>query len=246
MPQEFKDALIIPLFKGKGNKQMPTNYRGISLLNCAGKVLARILLNRLHNEVLESIIPEEQCGFRSERSTIDLIFAARQIQEKCRERCQPLYALFVDISKAFDTVDRQALWKVLGKFGCPSKFTNLIKCFHEGMKARVQSSGSTSGSFDVVSGVKQGCVLAPALFNLYLTAILIVAFSDCDTGVRMEYRTDGGLLNIRRFGAKTKVYETIIRCLLYADDCALFAHSEKSCNTWQQRSQRPRESLDFG
>ena len=93
---------------------------------------------------------------------MDLIFAARQIQEKCQERYQPQYALFVDISNAFDTVDRQALWSVLVKFGCPSKFTNLIKCFHAGMKVRVQSSGSTSGSFDVVSGVKQGCVLAPA------------------------------------------------------------------------------------
>ena len=87
MPQEFKDALVISLFKGIGNKKMPANYRGISLLNCAGKVHAHIFFNRLHNEVLESIIPEEQCGLRSERSTINLIFDARQIQEKCRKRC---------------------------------------------------------------------------------------------------------------------------------------------------------------
>ena len=176
---------------------------------------------------MESIIPEEQCGFRSERSTIDLNFPAHQIQEKCRQYCQSLYTLFVDISKAFDTVDSQALWKVLGKFGCPSKFTNLIKCFHEGIKVRVQSSGSTSGSFDVVNGVKQGCVFALALFNLYLTVILMVGFSDCDTSVLMEYRTDGGLLNICRFGAKTKLCETMIKCLLYADDRVLFVHSEE-------------------
>ena len=135
-----------------------------------------------------------------------------------------MFTLFVDISKAFDTVDRQALWKVPGKFGCPSRFTNLIKSYHEGMKARVQPSGSTSGSFDAVSGVKQGCILVTALFNFYLTAILIVAFSDFDDGVRIEHHTDGGLLNIHRFGAKTKVYETMIRYLLHADDCALFAH----------------------
>ena len=94
------------------------------------------------------------------------------------------------------------------------------------MKARVQSGGSTSDNFDVVSGVKQGCVLAPAFFNLYLTAILTVAFGNCDTGLRFEYRTDGGLFNIRRFGAKTKVRDTSIRMLLYADDSALLAHSE--------------------
>ena len=85
---------------------MPTNYRGISLLNCAGKVLALILLNRLHNEVLESIILREQCGFGSRRSTVDLIFSVRQIQEKSRERYQSLYALFVDISKVVDKLNR--------------------------------------------------------------------------------------------------------------------------------------------
>ena len=157
---------------------MPINYRGISLLNCAGKVLARILFNRLYNEVLELIIPEEQCGFRSERSTIGLISLARQIQEECWERFQPLYVLFVDTSKAFDTVDRQALWKVLRKFDCPSNFTHLIKWFYEGNKARGRFSWSNSGSFNAVSKVKQGCVLAPALFNLYVSAILIVDFSD--------------------------------------------------------------------
>ena len=81
MPQEFKGAPIIPLFKGKGNKYKPTDNRGISLLNCAGKILAPKLLKQLHNEVLESIIPEQQCRFRSERKTIDLIYIARQIQE---------------------------------------------------------------------------------------------------------------------------------------------------------------------
>ena len=113
-----------------------------------------------------------------------MVFAARQIQEKCRERNQPLYALFVDFTKAFDSVNREALWSVLGKFGCPSKFVNLIKCFHIGMKAKVQSCGSTSDNFDSVTGVKQGCVLAPTLFCLYLTAMLRVAFQDSNDGIQ--------------------------------------------------------------
>ena len=80
MPPEFKDALIVPLYKGKGAKQSANNYRGISLLNCAGKLMARILLNRLNSEVLETNVPEEQCGFRTGRGTTDLIFAAGQLR----------------------------------------------------------------------------------------------------------------------------------------------------------------------
>ncbi|CAI2737188.1 unnamed protein product, partial [Dicrocoelium dendriticum] len=206
VPSELKDALVLPLYKGKGSKQCCTNYRGINLLSCVGKVIARILLNRLVSQIVEPNVAEEQCGFRSGRSTIDMVFAARQLQEKCRERHQPLYSLFVDFTKAFDTVNREALWLVLGKFGCPRKFVSLIECLHSGMRARVQLSGETSDDFTVVSGVKQGCVLAPALFNIYLHAMLSCAFdAACAYGVRVEHRIDGGLLNIRRFGARTLV-----------------------------------------
>ena len=87
IPQEFKDATIIHLFKRKGNPQVCDNHRGISLLSIAGKILAKVLLNRL-NEHLErsGLLPESQCGFRKNRGTIDMIFTARQLQEKCQEQ----------------------------------------------------------------------------------------------------------------------------------------------------------------
>ena len=225
VPQEFKDALLIPLYKGKGNKNVTDSYRGISLLSCAGKLVARILLNRLNAEVLDSNAPEEQCGFRAGRSTTDLIFAVRQIQEKCREHNQPLWAMFVDITKAFDSVNREVLWTIMGKFGCPGKFINLIKSFHNGMLGRVQSCGSTSADFAISAGVKQGCVLAPSLFSLYLTALLSVTFDQSDPSLHFEYRVDGRLLNSKRFGAKTRLTESSLRTLLFADDCVLLANS---------------------
>ena len=85
IPQELKDATIIHLFKRKGDAQVCDNHRGISLLSVAGKILARVLLNRL-NEPLEQsgLLPESQCGFRKDRGTIDMIFTARQLQEKCQ------------------------------------------------------------------------------------------------------------------------------------------------------------------
>ena len=142
IPQEFKDASIINLFKRKGNPQLCDNHLGISLLSIAGKVLARILLNRLNEHLEQSgLLPESQCGFRWDRGTIDMIFTARQLQEKCQEQNIDLYMTFVDLTKAFDTVSREGLWKILAKFGCPTKFIAMVRQFHDGMLARIQNDG---------------------------------------------------------------------------------------------------------
>ena len=82
--QEFEDATIIHLFKRKRNPQVYDNHRGISLLSIAGKILARVLMNRLNEHLEQSgLLPESQCGFRKDRGTIDMIFTARQLQETC-------------------------------------------------------------------------------------------------------------------------------------------------------------------
>ena len=113
LPQEFKDATIVHIFKRKGNKQSCDNYRGISLLSIAGKILARILLNRLTKHLEQGHLPESQCGFRAGRSTVDMVFSARQLQDKSVEQHQGIYMTFVDLTKAFDTVSREGLWKIL-------------------------------------------------------------------------------------------------------------------------------------
>ena len=167
IPQEFKDASIIHLYKRKGNPQVCDNHRGISRLSIAGKILAKILLNRLNAHLDQTgLIPESQCGFRKDRGTIDMIFTARQLQEKCQEQNVDLYMTFVDLTKAFDTVSRDGLWKIMAKFGCPPRFIAMVRQFHDGMQARVQNDGEFSEPFEVTNGVKQGCVLAPTLFSM--------------------------------------------------------------------------------
>ena len=105
----MRDTKITTLYKGKGDRSDCNNYRGISLLSIVGKVYARIILTRLQT-LAERVYPESQCGFRAERSTIDMIFSLRQLQEKAREKQMPLYVAFIDLTKAFDTVNREALW----------------------------------------------------------------------------------------------------------------------------------------
>ena len=226
IPQEFKDASIIHIYKRKGNQQACDNHRGISLLCIAGKILARVLLNRLMLHLESGHLPESQCGFRKNKGTIDMIFAARQLQEKCREQHSHLYSTYVDLTKAFDTVSRDGLWRIMAKFGCPPRFISLVRQFHVGMQARVRENGAVSESFPVTNGVKQGCVLAPTLFSIMFSAMLQDAFRDGDIGIKINHRMDGKLFNLRRLKAKTKVVTEIIKDFLFADDCALNAGSE--------------------
>ena len=89
-----------PPNKRKGNLHVCDNHRGISLLSIARKILAKILLNRLNAHLDHTgLIPESQCGFRKDRGTIDKIFTARQLQEKCQEQNVDLYMTFVDLTK---------------------------------------------------------------------------------------------------------------------------------------------------
>ena len=96
VPQDMRDANIVTLYKNKGDRSDCNNYRGISLLSVVGKVFARVALTKLQILAEHTVtLPEYQCGFRTGRSTIDMIFSVRQLQEKCREQRRPLFiALF--------------------------------------------------------------------------------------------------------------------------------------------------------
>ena len=216
---------MVHLYKQKGNRQACDNHRGISLLCIAGKVLARIFLNRLIEYLENGLLRESQCGLRKERGTIDMVFAARQLQEKYQEQNVDLYTTFVDLTKTFDIVSRNDLWNIMSKFGCPDRFITLVRQFHDGMQAQVLDNGESSTPFLLTNGVKQGCVLAPTVFSMMFTAMLTDAFQDSDPGINIRYRTDGKLFNLRRLQAKTKVHFDQLHDFLFADDCALNAGS---------------------
>ncbi|VDM02547.1 unnamed protein product [Schistocephalus solidus] len=178
VPQDFKDETIVHLYNRKGNRQLCDNHRGISLLNITGKIFTRFLLNCLNGHLEQGLLPESQCGFRQHRGTSDMIFAARQLQEKCQEMQTHLYTTFVDLTKAFDTVNRDGLWKVRQKFGCLERFMHTVRQLHDGMTARVIDNGTVSEAFAVTNGVKQGCVLFPNLFILMFSGTLLDAYRD--------------------------------------------------------------------
>jgi len=223
----LKDANIIMIYKKKGDRAIYGNSRDISLLSVAGKLLACVSLIRLLTYVVDTVVLESQCGFRCARSTTDMIFVARLLEEKYREQHRDLFIAFIDLSKAFDTVNRGLLWQVLGKFGCPPHFPSISREFHTDMSARVVQGGQMSKSVGINTGVKQDCVLAPFIFNLFLVAVTLVFHHNISPadGIRIKYRLDGSLFNIRLLQAVTKVTNDTIFDLQYADDAALPSHT---------------------
>ena len=131
--EDWRDGEIVPIPK-KGNLKLCDNWRGISLLDVVGKVFARILQERLQ-KLAEKVLPESQRGFRKGRGCIYMIFAARQLLEKCREHDDALFVLFIDLKKAYDSMPRDALWGVLRKCCVPPTMLSVIRSFHGGILA---------------------------------------------------------------------------------------------------------------
>ena len=186
MPQQWKDAIIMSLHKNKDRTECG-NYRGISLVAHAGKVLLKIIARHLsgYSERVE-ILPEEQSGFRPNRSTTDMMFVICRLQELARKKRIPLYVCFIDLTKAYDSVDRTLLWTVLARFGVPQNMTSIIRQIHDDMRAYVRLDDRVcSRWFAVEQGLRQGCVLAPLLFNIFFAAIINVASTrfEADKGI---------------------------------------------------------------
>ena len=175
VPQEWKDATIKVLHKKKDWTEC-SNYRGLSPVAHAREVLLKIVDNRLGDFCEEAgILPEEQCGFRPQRSTTDMIFVVRRLQELGRTSNTSLAICFIDLAKAYDSVDRVLLWEVLAGFGVPPRVIKVIRMFHDGMRARVQLNDEDfSAWFNVCQELRQGCVRSPLLFNIFFAAVIIV------------------------------------------------------------------------
>ena len=134
---------------------------------------------------------------------------------------------FIDLTKAFDLVSRDSLFKALRKIGCPPRLHSLIESFHSNMKGTVQFNGNLSEPFDMHSGVKQGRVLAPTLFGIFFALLLRHAFGTAQEGIYLQTRSDSSLFSLACLKARTKVHEAIIRDMLFADDAAVLTHTER-------------------
>ena len=165
MPEEWRDSVIVPIFKEKGDIQDCGNYRGIKMISHTMKIWERVIDRRLREE---TTIGEEQFGFMPGRGTTDAIFAARQVIEKHREMQKELHLVFIDLEKAYDRVPRQEVWRCLREQGVPEKYVRLVKDTYEDARTQVKTSIGLTGKITVRVGLHQGSSLSPYLFDMIL------------------------------------------------------------------------------
>jgi sorting nexin-29 len=215
-PAEWKSALVIPLYKGKGARDTAGNYRGISLLSIAGKVYATILAWRVYEQTDEQL-HEAQCGFRRGRGTTDAMFSLRSLGQACSEWNVGMAKAYIDFTKAYDSIDRAALWKALKLYGVHTKLITLLEDLHSGNFAAVRLDGKIGARFKVSAGVRQGCVIAPTLFNIFIDLVMKKALARMppNCGIKLKQRASDQIA----IGSLENVV-----MLMYADDVVLMSH----------------------
>ena len=174
VPCPWQQSIIKPIPKPGGNSIDPNDYRGISLQSVVTKVLCYIMNSRLC-EYLEhlNLLVEEQNGFRKGRSCQDHIFSLHSIIHCRKILRQDTYAVFIDFRKAFDSVNRELLWnKLQQKFGIQGSFLTLLKGLYNHVRSCVRVNGELTEWFDINSGVKQGCILSPILFSMFINDLV--------------------------------------------------------------------------
>ena len=202
-PSLWSVGNIVPIFK-KGGKTDLNNYRGITLLSCMAKLFTRLLNNRLSDWAEnENKISNSQYGFRKGRGTTDCIFILKGLIDLMIARGKKLYALFVDYEKAYDYLDRSAVFYKLYKNGVSSKCINVLRSLYSNIKLNVR--GCTNDNYFTSStGLLQGESTSPLIFSFYVSD-LEYSFSDDSIGV--------------------DIVGEIISLLMFADDTIIFSQT---------------------
>ena len=219
VPNDWSIGLIVPIFKKKGSKCDPNNYRGITLLSCLGKLFTLCLNVRLNTFAKDKgTIGEEQAAFREGYCTMDHAFVLNEIINLYLHKKERLYCCFIDYQKAFDTINRNLLWSKIIENGINGKILRVIQNMYKSAKSYVKQQSMISGIFACNMGVRQGENLSPLLFALFL--------NDFEISLRNKYNGLTTLRDLSRIiGSENIDFFINMYTLLYADDTLVFAES---------------------
>ena len=219
VPHEWSVGLIVPIYKKKGSKLDPNNYRGITLLSCLGKLFTACINVRLTKFVTErSIIGEEQAAFRENYSTTDHVFFLNELINMYIHKKKHLYCCFIDYEKAFDRINRSALWNKVISSGINGKLLRVVYNMYEIAKSCVKENSMISGFFSCNMGVRQGENLSPLLFAIFL--------NDFESSLSGKYEGLPTFEDMSTILSSDEIeYFINMYTLLYADDTLVFAES---------------------
>ena len=206
-------------FPKKGDLGLAKNYRGITLTSIAAKIYNALLRNRIVPQI-DKILWKNQNGFRRNRSTTSQILTIRRILEGVRAKNLQATLLFVDFTKAFDSIHREKMEQILLAYGLPEETVAAIMILYKNTKVKVRSPDGDTDYFDIVAGVLQGDTLAPYLFIICLDYVLRTSIDNIrENGFELTKKRS------RRYPAKT------ITDADYADDIALLANTPNQAET---------------
>ena len=237
LPNSWSIGYITPIYKGKGDKNDPDNYRGITVLSCFGKLFTSLLNNRIYAYLDENnLLGNEQAGFRKDNSTVDHMFALHCLVDIYLQRRKKLFCTFIDYRKAFDTIQHSLLWEKLLTVGVNGHVINVIKDMYCKAKSCVRTKNGLSNFFVSNIGLRQGENLSPVLFSIFL--------NDLKYFLKLRVQDLNLVHNLsdELFFENVESYVNLF-ILLYADDTAVLSESEKGmqeclnmlesyCNIW--------------
>ena len=224
-PKPWSFGYIVALFK-KGDYYDPSNYRGLTLSSCIGKLLTKILNNRLVKYLEQQhIITSNQIGFKPKQRTSDHILVLKTICDYYRSNHKAVYLCFVDLTKAFDTVNRMFLMYKLQKINLSTKFINIVQSMYMDTQACIKTENGDTDNFPIQLGTRQGCNISPNLFNIFINDLPETLTSNA-----------AGSVFLNRLMK--------LNCLMYADDIVLMSETKEGlkrslnileayCNKWQ-------------
>ena len=224
VPELWRTGIITPVLKSSTtDKRDPANYRGITITPAVYKLYCNVINNRLKKwEDENSILCDPQNGFRKGRSTVDHIVSLTSLIETRKLKSQSTFTAFIDFTKAYDSINRELLFKKISSMGITGRIHKAITSLYDNVKCCVRLNGLKTDYFEVKCGLKQGCTLSTLHFNLYVND-LVIKINSLDAGIDIG-------------GEKVSI-------LLYADDLVLVASSEgelqallQELNVWCQNN----------
>ena len=221
---------ILP-FPKKGDLGLAKNYRGITLTFIAAKIYNALLRNRIEPKI-DNILRKNQNGFRRNRSTTSQILTIRRILEGVRAKNLQATLIFVDFTKAFDSIHRGKMEQILLAYGIPKETVAAITILYRNTKVKVRSPDGDTEYFDIVAGVLQGDTLAPYLFIICLDYVLRTSIDKIkENGFELTKKRS------RRYPATT------ITDADYADDIAILANTPDQAETLLHSLERAAASI---